>query len=138
MDNKNGEEKEKNKQRQRMATHEAIKLPGNNPQGHVNPLGYNNKHTNQQLRNRSQVGVPHITHNPIVNQRMNTMKRPPENFRNPKVMTKDQMIRKIMPKVRQMTKPELKRFLAKLNRMNPKIEGMTTNVYAMNHSNTFK
>lgn len=30
-----------------------------------------------------------------------------------------------MPKVRKMTKPELKRFLAKLNRMNPKIEGMT-------------
>lgn len=42
---------------------------------------------------------------------------------NPKDMTKDQMIRKIMTKVRQMTKPQLKRFLAKLNRMNPKIEG---------------
>lgn len=44
---------------------------------------------------------------------------------NPKDMTKDQMIRKIMTKARQMTKPQLKRLLAKLNRMSPKIEGMT-------------
>jgi len=42
-------------------------------------------------------------------------------------MTKDQLIRKIMTKVRQMTKPQLKRFLAKLNRMNPKIEGFPGN-----------
>ena len=34
------------------------------------------------------------------------------------------MIRKIMTKARQMTKPQLKRLLAKLNRMSPKIEGM--------------
>lgn len=46
-------------------------------------------------------------HGPLVN-----------GFRNPKVLTKDQLIRKIMTKVRLMTKPQLKRFLTKLNKLN--------------------
>ena len=37
-------------------------------------------------------------------------------FKNPKVMTKDQMIQKIMTKARQMTKGELKKLLTKLNK----------------------
>jgi len=40
-----------------------------------------------------------------------------EQFRNRKVLTKDQLIRKIMTKVRLMTKPQLKRFLTKLNKL---------------------
>jgi len=44
-------------------------------------------------------------------------RHPNEGFRNPKVLTKDQMIRKIMTKVRLMTKPQLKRLLTKLNKL---------------------
>jgi hypothetical protein len=57
--------------------------------------------------------------------RLNTLKSPnplhpkemkyTEHFRNPN--TKDQMIRKIMTKVRLMTKPQLKRLLTKLNKL---------------------
>ena len=42
----------------------------------------------------------------------------PEGFRNPKVLTKDQMIRKIMTKLRKMTKPQLQRLMTKLNKLN--------------------
>jgi hypothetical protein len=39
-----------------------------------------------------------------------------EAFRNPKVLTKDQMVRKIMTKLRKMTKPQLKHLSTKLNK----------------------
>jgi uncharacterized coiled-coil protein SlyX len=42
-----------------------------------------------------------------------------EAFRNPKVLTKDQMVRKIMTKLRKMTKPQLKHLSTKLNTSNP-------------------
>lgn len=38
-----------------------------------------------------------------------------ESFRNPKVLTKDQIIRKIMTKLRKVSKPQLQRLMTKLN-----------------------
>lgn len=52
-----------------------------------------------------------IKHHPLYNP------NPNEGFRNPNVLTKDQMMRKIMTKVRLMTKAQLKRFLTKLNKL---------------------
>lgn len=76
--------------------------------------------------NQRQIGLKHIDEKvrkaqPSIFNRFNPFgPRPqprPESFRNPKVMTKDQMIQKIMTKVRQMNKAQLKKLLTKLNRV---------------------